>query len=159
MNETVGPFRGRVIDNDDPDGKCRIKVEIAELLEGDTGWCAPALPFAGDGCGFAFVPPVDATVLVAWPRGDLSAPPVWLGASYEGVSGIEGAGPDTLIVMTPGGHRLELSDQDGTLTITCSEGPVITMDSNGITLDNGQGATIALQGSKVDVNDGALVVM
>ena len=154
----VGLFTGVVSDNDDPEGKCRIKVEVAEVLQGSTGWCTPAMPYAGDGCGFAMVPPVGTTVLVQWPRGDLSAAPVWSGASYGAGAGVTGAGPDTVIVLTPGGHRLELSDDQTALTITCSEGPVITLDGNGVSIDNGQGATVAMQGSSVDINGGALVV-
>jgi len=154
----AGLFTGVVTDNDDPEGKCRLKVEVAEVLSGSTGWCTPSLPYAGDGCGFAMVPPVGTTVLVQWPRGDLSAPPVWSGASYGAGAGVEGAGPDTVIVLTPGGHRLELSDDQSTLTITCSEGAVITLDGNGISIDNGGGATLTMKGSSVDINGGALVV-
>jgi len=156
---TVGLFRGIVTDNEDPDNKCRIKVSVPEVLDESTGWCEPALPYAGDGCGFAVVPPVDAVVFVEWPRGDLSAPPVWTGASFAGGSAVQGAGPNTVILLTPGGHRLELNDDQQALTITSSAGPTITLDSTGVTVDNGQGAKIVMQGSSVDVNDGALRVM
>lgn len=156
--EYVGLFQGVVVDNDDPEGKCRIKAEVPEVLDGTTGWCLPALPYAGDGCGFAMVPPVGASVLVQWQRGDLSSPPVWSGANFSGGSAVPGAGPDTLVVLTPGGHRLELSDQQKSLVITCSQGPVITLDGNGLTVDNGHGAVVELQGSSVDVNHGALRV-
>jgi len=154
----VGLFPAVVSDNDDPDGKCRIKVEVPEVLDGPTGWCTPSLPYAGDGCGFAVVPPVGAAVLVQWPRGDLSAPPVWSGANWAGSEGVAGAGPGTVVLLTPGGHRLELSDDETALTISCSEGPVITLSGDGITVDNGSGATLTMQGSSVDVNGGALVV-
>jgi uncharacterized protein involved in type VI secretion and phage assembly len=154
----VGLYTGVVTDNEDPEGKCRIKAEVREVLSEPTGWCTPSIPYAGDGCGFAMVPPVGATVHVQWPRGDLSAPPVWSGATYAAGEGVEGAGPDTVIVLTPGGHRLELSDDQTALTITCSEGSRITLDGNGITIDNGQGAKLTMEGSSVDINDGALKV-
>jgi uncharacterized protein involved in type VI secretion and phage assembly len=154
----VGLFQGTVVDNDDPEHKCRIKVSVPEVLDGAGGWCLPALPYAGDGCGFAVVPPVGAAVMVQWPRGDLTGAPVWSGANYSGGASVEGAGPNTLIVLTPGGHRLELSDDAGALTITCSAGPVITLDDSGVSIDNNQGATIAMQGNQVDINNGALVV-
>jgi hypothetical protein len=155
----VGLFAGIVTDNADPDNKCRIKVNVPEVLDGPGGWCLPSLPYAGDGCGFAAVPPIGASVLVQWPRGDLSAPPVWSGANYAAGSAVDGAGPNTVILLTPGGHRLELNDDGQALTITCSAGPKITLDSSGVTVDNGQGATIAMQGSSVDINNGALKVM
>ncbi|MDQ6725711.1 MAG: phage baseplate assembly protein V [Actinomycetota bacterium] len=154
----VGLFSGVVVDNDDPEHKCRIKVSVPEVLDGPGGWCLPALPYAGDGCGFAVVPPVGASVLVQWPRGDLTGAPVWSGANFSSGAAVAGAGPQTAILLTPGGHRLELSDESGTLTITCSAGPTITLDSGGVTIDNGQGATIAMQGPTVDINNGALKV-
>lgn len=154
----VGLFQGMVTDNDDPEKKCRIKAAVPELLDGSTGWCVPSFPYAGDGCGFAMVPPVGSSVLVQWPRGDLSAPPVWSGANFSGGSAVDGAGPDTVIVLTPGGHRVELSDEQSTLTITCSQGAVITLDGNGVKIDNGLGALVDLQGSSVDINNGALRV-
>jgi hypothetical protein len=154
----VGLFQGMVTDNDDPEKKCRIKAAVPELLDGSTGWCVPSFPYAGDGCGFAMVPPVGSSVLVQWPRGDLSAPPVWSGANFSGCSAVDGAGPDTVIVLTPGGHRVELSDEQSTLTITCSQGAVITLDGNGVKIDNGLGALVDLQGSSVDINNGALRV-
>ncbi|NES13789.1 MULTISPECIES: phage baseplate assembly protein V [Micromonospora] len=154
----LGLFPGTVHDNDDPEKKCRIKVDVPELLDGPTGWCLPALPYAGDGCGFALVPPVGAAVLVQWPRGDLSAQPVWSGANWSAGQAVPGAGPDTVVLLTPGGHRLELSDADGALTVTSSAGPVITLDDDGVRVDNGSGATIVMRNGQVDINDGALVV-
>jgi hypothetical protein len=154
-----GPFAGIVTDNNDPEAKCRIRVQVPEVLTaGDSGWCVPALPYTGDGAGLAAVPPVGTQVWVQWPGGDLSAPPIWSGGSYSGGGGVKGAGPNTVILLTPGGHRVELDDDGTALTITCSQGPVITLDSSGVSIDNGQGATVVMQGGSVNVNDGALVV-
>jgi hypothetical protein len=154
-----GLYAGTVTDNDDPDAKCRIQASVPEVLAaGNTGWCVPALPYTGDGAGFAAVPPIGTQVWVQWPGGDLSAPPIWSGGSYSGGGAVQGAGPNTVILLTPGGHRVELDDDGTALTITCSQGPVITLDSSGVSIDNGQGAKIVMQGPKVDVNDGALVV-
>lgn len=154
----AGPFTGTVTDNNDPEGRCRIRVEIPGVLDGSTGWCTPSLPYAGDGCGFALVPPVGALVHVQWPRGDRTAPPIWSGATFGAGEGIEGAGSNTVILQTPGGHRLELSDDTSTLTITCSQGPVITLSGNAVTIENGQGATLSMEGASVDINNGALKV-
>jgi hypothetical protein len=154
----TGLFQGTVFDNDDPLGKCRLRVEVPQVLDGPTGWCDPSLPYAGDGSGFAAVPSKGAAVHIQWPRGDLSEQPVWSGANFSDGSGVSGAGPDTLIILTPGGHRLELSDDGKALTIECSEGPVITLDKDGISIDNGQGASILMKGSSVNINNGALEV-
>jgi uncharacterized protein involved in type VI secretion and phage assembly len=125
---------------------------VPEVLSGSTGWCLPALPYAGDGVGLAIVPPVGASVWVEWPAGDLAKPPVWSGAYWTTGNGITGAGPGTILLVTPGGHRIEVSDDDSSITLGASGGAVITLDGNGITLDNGQGATITLQGSAISLN-------
>jgi uncharacterized protein involved in type VI secretion and phage assembly len=156
---TDGLFRGIVTDNEDPDNKCRIRVSVPEVLDGATGWCEPVLPYAGDGCGLSLVPPVGAVVFVEWPRGDLTAAPVWTGGCYAGGSAPEGTGPNTVILMTPGGHRLEFNDDDQSVRIRAADGALVTLDSSGITIDNGQGATIVMQGPTVDINGGALQVM
>jgi hypothetical protein len=153
-----GKFAGIVKDNDDPDGRCRLDVEVPELIDGSTGWCLPASPFAGDGVGLAAVPPVGAMVWVEWPGGDLANPPIWSGGAWTTGNGIDGAGPGTLILLTSGGHRIELNDDETTLTITSAGGPVITLDSNGVSIDNGSGATITMQGLKVSINNDALKV-
>lgn len=154
-----GLFAGTVTDNDDPEHKCRVKVDVPEVLaDQTTGWCMPALPYTGDGAGLAAVPPVGTQVWVQWPGGDVSAPPVWCGGTYNAGAAVDGAGPGTFVILTPGGHRVELSDDNQAVTITSSQGPVVTMDGSGVKVDNGQGATITLQGASVDVNNGALVV-
>jgi phage baseplate assembly protein gpV len=154
-----GLFPGLVTDNADPEHKCRVQASVPEVLaDGNTGWCLPALPYTGDGAGLAAVPPVGTQVWVQWPGGDLSAPPIWSGGTYSGGESVPGAGPNTVILLTPGGHRVELDDDGTALTITCSQGPVVTLDASGVSIDNGQGAKVVLQGPTVDVNDGALVV-
>jgi hypothetical protein len=154
----LGKFAGIVRDNDDPDRLCRIDVDVPELIDGTTGWCLPASPYAGDGIGLAVVPPIGSMVWVEWPGGDLTSPPVWSGGAWTSGNGVDGAGPKTLILLTPGGHRIELDDDGKTMKFTSAGGPVITLDNNGLTIDNGSGATITMQGPKVSINDDALTV-
>jgi Na+-translocating ferredoxin:NAD+ oxidoreductase RnfG subunit len=71
---------------------------------------------------------------------------------------VNGAGPGTLILLTPGGHKIELNDDGTAMTLTSAGGPVITLDSNGVSIDNGAGATITMQGATVSVNNDALTV-
>jgi uncharacterized protein involved in type VI secretion and phage assembly len=154
----LGKFAGIVRDNDDPDRLCRIDAEVPELVDGTTGWCLPSSPYAGDGIGLAVVPPIGSLVWVEWPGGDLSAPPVWSGGAWTSGNGVDGAGPNTLILLTPGGHRIELDDDGKAMTLKSPDGPVITLDNNGLTIDNGSGATITMQGATVSINDDALTV-
>jgi hypothetical protein len=52
-----------------------------------------------------------------------------------------------------------LSDGNGGIVIKNAAGASITVSSEGIVLDSGQGAKLTLKGPKVDVNDGALEVI
>lgn len=151
-----GPVLGTVVENDDQEGRCQIKAEIP-LLEGDTGWCRPVLPSAGDGCGLAIVPEIGASVLILWEHDDLGSQPFWLGTSFT-ADPIAGAGPGVAVIRTAGGHELRLSDTDTALTISCSQGPVITLDDRGVTVSTGQGAQLVLKGATVSINNGALEV-
>lgn len=148
----LGKFTGVVLDNDDPSGIGRLNVQVPEVLSGSTGWCLPALPYAGNGVGLAIVPPVGASVWVEWPAGDLGKPPIWSGAYWTNGNGVAGAGPGTIVLVTPGGHRVELSDDNSSIKMAASGGATLILDGNGITLDNGQGATITLQGSAISLN-------
>lgn len=154
----LGKFAGIVRDNNDPEKRCRLDVDVPELVDGTTGWCLPSSPYAGDGIGLAVVPPVGSLVWVEWPGGDLTAPPVWSGGAWTSGNAVNGAGPGTLILLTPGGHKIELNDDGTAMTLTSAGGPVITLDSNGVSIDNGAGATITMQGATVSVNNDALTV-
>ncbi len=155
-----GPFVGTVVDNEDPKNLCRVRVTVPEVLaDQESGWCRPVSPLAGDGIGFAAVPPVGSLVIVQWPGGDVSREPLWTGATWDDGAGVEGAGPETTVLMTPGGHRIELNDTGGDekVEITAADGSSIVMDSNGMTLTFGS-QTISLTNQSVTINDGALEV-
>jgi uncharacterized protein involved in type VI secretion and phage assembly len=154
----LGKFEGVVMDNDDPLGLCRIDVSVPSVLADSTGWCQPALPYAGDGVGLAVVPPVGATVWVEWPGGDLGKPPIWSGAAWTSGNGVPGAGPNAILLVTPGGHQISVSDDDQTITLAASGGASITLGPDGIVLDNGQGAKIELASSTVSLNGQGLQV-
>jgi hypothetical protein len=153
-----GKFEGVVVDNSDDSGLCRLEVNVPSLLTESVKGCRPALPYAGDGAGLAVVPPVGATVWVEWPGGDLEKTPVWSGAAWTQGNGVEGAGPGTILLVTPKGHKIEISDDDESISLTSSGGASITITSDGIVLDNGQGAKVELTGGSVQLNDDSFKV-
>jgi hypothetical protein len=108
--------------------------------------------------GLAVVPPVGATVWVEWPGGDLGKPPIWSGAAWTSGNGVPGAGPNTILLVTPGGHQISVSDDDQTITLAASGGASITLGPDGIVLDNGQGAKVELASSTVSLNGQGLQV-
>lgn len=160
IERLYGRHSAIVVDNDDPKVLCRVRVRVPEVLaDQESGWCRPAMPYAGSGVGFAAVPPVGSIVLIEWPGGDVTREPIWSGAAWADGDGIEGAGPDAVIILTPGGNKIELRDESGSeqVLIEAATGATITMDSNGLTLTFGS-QEIAMTNQSVSVNGGALEV-
>ncbi len=160
IERTYGRYVATVIDNVDPKNLCRVRVMVPEVLaDQESGWCRPAMPYAGPAVGFAAVPPVGSLVLVEWPGGDVSREPIWSGAAWADGDGVDGAGPDAVIIVTPAGNKIELGDAAGSekVELTAASGAKVTMDSNGLTISFGS-QKIALTNTSVSVNDGALEV-
>lgn len=160
MDRFLGRYPGTVVDNDDPLALSRVRAQVPEILgEETTGWCLPSMPYAGSGAGFAAVPPVGALVHVEWPAGDVTRVPVWSGAAWEKGAGVPGAGPDTVVLLTPGGNRIELTDESGgeAVELTAASGALVALDTNGVRVEFGA-MKIAITRSSVSVNDGALEV-
>ena len=58
------------------------------------------------GVGLAAVPPVGSLVFVEWPAGDITRVPIWSGGVVgRTATGVDDAGPDALVLVTPAGHR------------------------------------------------------
>jgi uncharacterized protein involved in type VI secretion and phage assembly len=157
----AGKYVGTVVDNADPLTLGRVRARVPEVLADETtGWCLPCSPFAGPAVGLAVVPPVGALVFVEWPAGDVTRPPIWSGGLWANGDGVDGAGPETVVIVTPGGHRLELRDTagDAAVEITAASGASITLDAKGVSIEFG-GQKLAMTASSISLNDGALTVM
>jgi hypothetical protein len=86
MNDEVRSFpaiyRGKVVDNKDPQERGRIKVRVPAVLQTHTDtWAMPAEPYAGSKVGFFAIPPVDADVWVQFENGDHTLP-IWTGCYW-----------------------------------------------------------------------------
>ena len=150
-----------VVDNADPKGLSRLKVQVPEIFgEQETGWCLPCSPYAGSGIGLAAVPPVGSLVFVEWPAGDVTRSPIWSGAMWADGDGVPGATPDALMLVTPSGHKIVLNDASGdeSVEITAASGARLLLDADGVTVEFGS-QKIALTQSSISLNDGALEVM
>lgn len=77
-----GKYRGQVIDNEDPEGRARLQVEVAALPGIHLNWALPCLPWAGPQVGFFCVPPRRAMVWVEFEEGDPSRP-IWTGCFWD----------------------------------------------------------------------------
>jgi uncharacterized protein involved in type VI secretion and phage assembly len=160
----VGKYRGVVTDNADPLRTGRVRATVPDVL-GDTesGWALPCAPFGGPGAGLFALPPKGSAVWVEFEHGDPDYP-VWSGCFWGSAADMPptllASPPDQVMIVTPGGHTLLLSDLPGAggLTLQTADGAKIAMTSLGIQIDNGQGASVSLTGPKVSVNNGALDV-
>lgn len=158
-----GKYRGVVTDNDDLEKKqARIRAKVPDVL-GDkkSGWALPALPYAGRGVGLFLVPPKDASVWIEFEHGDPDYP-VWTGCFWaEGEVPVTPYTPDTKMLKTDVGTvTLNDSSSDGGITIETNKDPKmkIVINSQGIEITNGKGASVKLSDSKVSINGQALEV-
>jgi uncharacterized protein involved in type VI secretion and phage assembly len=160
IDRFVGKYLGVVADNDDPRGLSRLRVRVPEVFgEETTGWCLPSSPYAGPGVGLAAVPPIGSLVFVEWPSGDTTRVPVWSGGSWTDGDGVPGAGPDAVLLVTPAGHRIALSDASGSeaVEIEAASGAKVLLDGDGVTVEFGT-QKLAITRASISVNDGALEV-
>jgi uncharacterized protein involved in type VI secretion and phage assembly len=150
-----GKYRGTVADRGDPEQLGRLKVRVPSLL-GDavTGWAWPAVTYAGAGIGLLALPLVGDLVWVEFMEGELDHP-IWSGASWAkpaGSSEVPAPGlaayPDVVVLRTPSGHEVILSDQDGSelLTIRAASGCEVVLDPNANTVTIRAGEVLVRSG-------------
>ncbi|MBM9623147.1 phage baseplate assembly protein V [Streptomyces zhihengii] len=166
-NRFLGKFRGRVVSNDDPLRIGRVTVKVPDVLGDEVStWALPCLPFAGDRSGHYAVPSAGAGVWVEFEQGDPSYP-IWSGCWYGDRSELP---PDALtgspahqnvVIRTSDRHAFVMGDvPDGGsgIRLQAATGAYIQVDEKGVTIADGQGASVRLTGGQVDINDGRLVV-
>lgn len=165
-NRYYGKYRGKVVDNKDPKGLGRIRVEVPELLNDQkTGWALPCLPYGGSkDTGLFTVPEVGSNVWVEFQAGNLSHP-IWTGIWWGEPSGgnevpseAQTSEPTVKILKTKAGHRIELHDSMGQekILITNKDGSIIDMDSMGMTVSSDSGrSSIKLDAQGITLSRGA----
>lgn len=165
-NRFLGKFRGRVVDNADPLRIGRITAEVPDVLGDEAStWALPCLPFTGAEAGHFVLPEVGAGVWMEFEQGDPSFP-IWTGCWYGQVEELppearaELPGGRPVVVRTPGGHKLLMSDVPGGegILLEAPGGAYVQIDERGVTIGNARGATIRLLDDEVDINEGRLNV-
>jgi hypothetical protein len=162
-----GKFRGVVVNNVDPEQRGRIMAivpDVAGLIPGS--WALPCVPFAGKQSGVYVVPQVGAGVWIEFEQGDPDFP-IWTGGFWGSAAEVPTlamvGNPVSPSVILASGLLSSISISDvpgptGGIMIKAISGAMILVNEIGITISNGQGASIVMTGPTVNVNNGALVV-
>lgn len=113
----VNVLIGLVLDNQDPEGLGRVKINLPGVAEDESGhWARVAAPMAGDGRGMFFLPEKNDEVLVAFEQGDVTRPYV-LGALWNGKDKPPEANSDGQnnfrLIKSRSGHLVRFDDSDG----------------------------------------------
>lgn len=161
-----GKYRGTVLNNIDPMQRGRLMVQVA-----DTGglfpstWAEPCFPCGGIQYGSVAIPMIGAGVWIEYEQGDPDYP-IWTGvfygsgAEFPALARMIPPGLPGMANVTPLQNGYVVSDAPGPSGGIMIKGSLgtITMNETGITIQNGQGASIAMIGPQVIINAGALVV-
>jgi uncharacterized protein involved in type VI secretion and phage assembly len=163
-----GKYRGTVVNNIDPEQRGRIQVMVADVGGfALTSWALPALPIGGLQMGMFSVPMIGSGVWVEFEQGDLDYP-IWVGvfwgsaAEVPALSRVLVPGVPGIAMQTPLQNGIVISDVPGPtggIMLMSTTGAMILINDVGITISNGQGATIMMTGPSVVINEGALTVI
>jgi uncharacterized protein involved in type VI secretion and phage assembly len=167
MRRYYGKYRGTVISNIDAQNQGRILAQVAAVSNVvPSTWAFPCLPFAGAFSGFFVLPAIGSGVWIEFEGGDIRKP-IWTGGFWA-----ENQIPPLALAAPPAVHQLTLQTTEGTtllvsdvpgptggILLKTKAGAFISISDTGIIINNGQGATIAMTGPVVTVNQGAMEVI
>ncbi|WP_033824651.1 phage baseplate assembly protein V [Kitasatospora sp. MBT63] len=161
-----GKYRATVLNTTDPLAQGRVQVQLSDHYGlFPSTWALPALPFAAKGtAGIIALPQTGSAVWVEFEAGDPDYP-IWSGAFWPEPAGaplLAMAGtPVTpnIHLQTTTGVSVTLSDLPASqVQVMTPTGATIIVGTAGVSISNGQGASIVLSGPSVIINGGALVV-
>ena len=117
--------------------------------------------------GVYMLPQIGAGVWVEFEQGDPDKP-IWTGCWYHNAGEVPALaqippppGTSNFVIQTAGQNTLMLSDTPGPtggILLKSTTGALNSINEVGITISNGQGAMITLNGPAVTINQGALTV-
>jgi uncharacterized protein involved in type VI secretion and phage assembly len=170
LDKYYGKYRGVVIDNIDPENRGRIMAEVADVTQlVPSTWAEACVPIAGGAvpAGVYVVPPIGANVWIEYEQGDIRYP-IWSGCFWGAETSVPTLalaglpGSPSIVLQTTGQNMLVLSDLPGPtggIMLVSSTGASILINDLGITITNGQGATIELLGPSILLNEDALTIV
>jgi hypothetical protein len=100
MAEFYGKYRGKVVNNVDPEMLGRIIALVPAISELPLTWALPNAPFAGSSVGLFALPPIGANVWIEFEGGDPNYP-IWTGCFWgRGEVPASPALPTTVMLKT-----------------------------------------------------------
>jgi uncharacterized protein involved in type VI secretion and phage assembly len=165
-----GKYRGTVTNNIDPMMMGRLMVECPDVLSlSPSSWAVPCAPLAGPtgaGAGVWLVPPIGAGVWIEFEKGDPDYP-IWVGCRWGSQADVPPLAltglpvSPSIVMQTMLQNTIAISDAPGPLggiILKSMTGASIMINELGITIQNGQGASISMIGPTITINEGAMVV-
>lgn len=164
-----GKYRGTVVNNIDPENRGRIQAIVPDVQGlAPSTYAMPCLPAAGKGSGAYFLPEIGSGVWIEFEQGNPDYP-IWTGC-FWGITaelpemGIASPPPTpNMVFQTTGRNSVTVYGVPGG-GVTIASGPIasptsprIMVTQAGIIITNGV-AEIALAGSTVTINKGALII-
>ncbi|MCS3870645.1 Rhs element Vgr protein [Chryseobacterium ginsenosidimutans] len=147
----------KVIDNNDPMGMGRIKVQFPwqEEKNETTPWIRLIQPHSGSGKGFHFIPEIGEEVLVGFESGNAEKPFV-MGTHYNGseISSYHTSGNDKKVIHTRSGTKIILNDAEGSVFIEDPSGNTYLMDGAGNINVNAPNDMTLTAGKNMNINVG-----
>jgi uncharacterized protein involved in type VI secretion and phage assembly len=81
QDRRFGKYRGRVVANNDPEHRGRLRVRVDAILGVEELWALPCAPYAGKDVGLFAIPEPETLVWVEFEAGDTSHP-IWTGCFW-----------------------------------------------------------------------------
>lgn len=162
----LGKHRATVFNNIDPLKMGRLQLIIPDVSVIPSTWALPCVPVAGLQMGAIAIPPIGAGVWAEFEKGDPGRP-IWVGCWWDSPAELpllaqqvqpplQGFTFET--TLKNGIQISDLPGPTGGIVLKTMTGATITMNDLGIIIQNGKGASIAMVGPTINVNNGALVI-
>ena len=168
MSKHFGKYRGTVLNNIDPMQMGRLMVQIPDVSNViPSTWAMPCLPFGGIQSGMFVAPAIGSGVWIEFEQGNPDFP-IWVGCFWGSAAEVPALalaappGLQNVVLQTTLQNTLMISDAPGPtggILLKTMTGALISISELGITLSNGQGASIVMAGPAVTINAGALQVI
>ena len=152
----------RVIDNNDPEGWGRVRVQFIwqEKHQTKTPWIRVVQPHAGGGKGFYFIPEIGEEVWVDFEDQNAERPFV-VGSNYNGkeYSPFHNTNNDIKAIQTRSGHKL-IFTEDESILLSDKNGNTLRFDTQGKNIEISAPESISLcAGKDLNLSAGNNLVM